>query len=498
MSLIQIEHLTFAYDGSYDNVFEDISLQLDTRWRLGLIGRNGVGKTTFLRLLQGKYAYSGHISASVEFAYFPYPVAHPEKSAGEAVMGLLPTGEEWRIYRELGLLNMPESVLERPFSTLSGGEQTKLLLAALFSGENRFLLIDEPTNHLDLAGRETVADYLGRKRSFMLVSHDREFLDRAIDHVMHIGKTRITVQKGNYSVFAREKEARDNLELQKNQQLKRDIKRLESAARRTENWSDKVEKSKRTKGSASANGGAAFFDKGYIGHKSAKMMQRSKNIQKRQEEAIAEKQTLLRELETAEELKIHPLKPAQNTLLRLEGVSVSYEPGKPVCENISFSVPAGTRVALRGKNGSGKSSLLKLICGAEIPHTGTVWKCGGLVISYVGQDTSALGGSLRDYAALQGIDQSLFQAILRKLGFSRVQFEKDISEFSAGQKKKVLIAGSLCQQAHLYIWDEPLNYIDLMSRMQIENLLESADVSMLFVEHDRAFCEKIATQTVDL
>ena len=90
MSLIQIEHLTFAHDGSFDNVFEDVSLQLDTRWRLGLIGRNGVGKTTFLRLLQGCYEYSGHISSSVEFAYFPYTVAHPEKSAGEAVMGLLP------------------------------------------------------------------------------------------------------------------------------------------------------------------------------------------------------------------------------------------------------------------------------------------------------------------------------------------------------------------------------------------------------------------------
>lgn len=498
MSLIQIDHLTFAYDGSYDNVFEDISLQLDTRWRLGLIGRNGTGKTTFLHLLQGRYDYAGTISASVEFGYFPYEVPHPEQPALDAVTPLLPPEEEWRLYRELDLLDVPETVLERPYATLSGGEQTKLLLAALFAGEERFLLIDEPTNHLDMLGRETVAKYLSGKRSFILVSHDRAFLDRSIDHVMNIGKTQITVQKGNYSTWQREKEARDNLELQRNQQLKKDIRRLETAARRTENWSNRVEKSKKTKGTAAAAGGAAFFDKGYIGHKAAKMMQRSKSLQKRQDTAIAEKKTLLRELETVEDLKLHSLKPAQSTLLRLEEVSIAYEPGKPVCEEISFTVGAGERVALRGKNGSGKSSLLKLICGENISHTGTLWKCGGLSISYVGQDASFLRGSLRDYAEGAGIDLSLFQTILRKMGFQRVQFEKDMGDFSAGQKKKVLIAGSLCQRAHLYIWDEPLNYIDLMSRVQIEELLLGAGAAMLFVEHDGAFCGKIATKVVEL
>ena len=498
MSLIQIEHLTFAHEGSYDNVFEDVSLRLDSNWRLGLIGRNGCGKTTFLNLLQGRYPYQGQILAPMDFAYFPYPVAHPEQSAGDVALSMLEPGEEWRIYRELSLLEVPEPILERPFSTLSGGERTKLLLAALFSGEDRFLLIDEPTNHLDSLGRSSVSRYLRGKKSFILVSHDRDFLDGCIDHVMHIGKTRITVQKGNYSTWQREKEARDNLELQKNQQLKKDIRRLETAARQTENWSGKVEKSKKSKGTSAASGGAAFFDKGYIGHKAAKMMQRSKSLQKRQDAAIAEKETLLREVETAEDLKLHPLKAPQRTLLRLEDVSICYEPEAPVCRNVSFSVPAGARVALRGKNGSGKSSLLRLICGESVPYTGTLWKCGGLVISYAGQDASHLRGTLRDYAAGNSIDLSLFQAILRKLGFSRTQFEKDMAEFSAGQKKKVLIAGSLCQQAHLYLWDEPLNYMDLMSRLQLERLLLASDASMLFVEHDRAFCQRIATQTVTL
>ena len=114
------------------------------------------------------------------------------------------------------------------------------------------------------------------------------------------------------------------------------------------------------------------------------------------------------------------------------------------------------------------------------------------------QDASFLTGGLRDYAREQGIDETLFKTILRQLDFSRIQFEKDMEDYSAGQKKKVLIASSLCRQAHIYIWDEPLNYVDVLSRMQIEELIAAYRPTMLFVEHDQAFCEKIATKTIKL
>ena len=155
-------------------------------------------------------------------------------------------------------------------------------------------------------------------------------------------------------------------------------------------------------------------------------------------------------------------------------------------------------MALCGPNGSGKSSILKLLCGQDIPYTGTLELASRLKISYVPQDASGLRGGLRSYAADCDIDESLFKAILRKLGFERVQFEKDMGDFSAGQKKKVLLARSLCQSAHLYVWDEPLNYIDVLSRIQIEELLLTFRPTLLFVEHDRVFCEKIATKTISL
>lgn len=130
--------------------------------------------------------------------------------------------------------------------------------------------------------------------------------------------------------------------------------------------------------------------------------------------------------------------------------------------------------------------------------TGEFRKTTGLKISYVPQKTDGLQGDLRDYAEEYGIDESLFKAILRKLGFSREQFDKRMEDFSDGQKKKVLIARSLCEEAHLYIWDEPLNFIDVFSRLQIEDLLQKYRPTLLFVEHDAVFCEKIAGRIVEL
>lgn len=492
MSLINVTNLTFAYDGSYDNIFENVSFQLDTDWKLGFTGRNGRGKTTFMNLLLGKYDYSGTISANVGFDYFPFPVEDKEANTVDIISDIYPDYLHWELMRELSLLKVSEDVLYRPFESLSNGEQTKVLLAALFLKENNFLLIDEPTNHLDMKGRKLVSDYLRSKSGYILVSHDRAFLDNCVDHILSINKTNIDIQKGNFSDWWENKQRQDHFELAENEKLKKDVKRLSDAASRTSNWSHEVEKTK----NGTRNSGSKV-DKGYIGHKAAKMMKRSKSLEHRQQSAIDEKSKLLKNLETADSLKLVQLPFHKNQLVELEHVSIHYGE-KSVCSNISFTIEQGERIALSGQNGSGKSSIIKLICGEPITHTGTFRKGSGLKISYVSQDTSHLHGNLTDFARNHKIDESLFKAILRKLDFARVQFEKDISSFSGGQKKKVLIAKSLSEQVHLHIWDEPLNFIDVISRMQIEELLLEYQPTILFVEHDSEFCKHIATKMIEL
>ena len=148
----------------------------------------------------------------------------------------------------------------------------------------------------------------------------------------------------------------------------------------------------------------------------------------------------------------------------------------------------------------GKSSLIKAIL-ADSPAfitTGTLTVASNLIISYISQDTSHLRGNLKDYAKTNGLDYTLLLSLLRKLDFERVQFEKEMENYSEGQKKKVLIASSLITEAHLYIWDEPLNYIDVFSRMQIEKLIETYSPTMLIVEHDKTFADKIATKIINL
>lgn len=523
MSLISVNNLTFCYETNYENIFENTSFDIDTDWKLGFIGRNGRGKTTFLQLLMGKYKYVGTIASSVQFDYFPFKV-DSENNTLDVVKNIIAPFAEWEfemndciaenteksinrygelldlfishdgyiieelIEKEIRKLDVSLDVLMRPFISLSNGERTKLMLAALFLKKNNFLLIDEPTNHLDFEGRKCVGQYLSSKKGFILVSHDRYFLDNIVDHIISINRNSIDVQKGNFSSWQDNKNRQDNFEIKQNENIRKDIVQLEESFRRTAGWSDKIEKSKI---------GEHAPDRGYIGHKAAKMMKRAKSIELRKKNLIDDKKKLLKDIERNDALKIHPLKYSKSTLINVDNLAVYYD-NRMIFEDVSFTVNQGDRIALRGKNGCGKSSIIKLLIGENISFSGNINIGGELIISYISQDTSFLSGTFKDYSQKENIDETLFRAILSKLDFSSNTFDKDLKDLSGGQKKKVLIAKSLSQIAHVYIWDEPLNFIDVLSRMQIEKLIKSYEPTMVFVEHDYMFNESIATKVINL
>ena len=531
MSLLQVSELTFCYEGSFDNIFDKISFSIDTNWRMGFIGRNGKGKTTFLNLLLGKYEYEGSISTDMYFDYFPYEIGENdmEKTIDELSSKWKPGVENWRIICELNSMDVDPEILYRPIRTLSHGERTKAMLAVLFSGENEFLLIDEPTNHLDKGGREIIKKYLADKKGFILVSHDRDLLDSVADHMLVLNRESIEVVSGNFTSWWENKQKADAFALAENEKHMKEIGKLRASADRAGRWADKNESTK-IGYDPIKEPDRCISTRSYIGSKTKKMQSRVKNFEKRIDREIEEKEGLLNDIESVDDLKLMPLKHHKKCLVECKDFTIGYlselfdESGamgeKRVLDGVSFQLMQGDILFLNGENGCGKSSLIKAVLSdiykknsyemngfhisGELAETdnmitsGKLETASGLIISYINQNTSHLSGGLKEYAEKRGLDYSLFLTLLRKLDMNRVQFEKNIEDYSEGQKKKVLIAASLLTRAHLYIWDEPLNYIDVFSRMQIEKLIETYKPTMILVEHDVRFREKLATRVIDL
>lgn len=505
MSQIRAADLTFSYDGSAEPVFENASFTLDTDWKLGLIGRNGKGKTTLLRLLTGELSGTGSLSKSVPAAYFPYAVTEEQlgRPAAEFAEELREECELWRVICELSELGEEADILYRPFETLSHGQRTKVLLAILFSGENDFLLIDEPTNHLDVQARMNVREYLSGKKGFILVSHDRDLLDACTDHILVLNRKTIMVQTGNYSCWEENQRRRDQFAEAENEKHRKQIRKLRQAAKRTAEWAEKSERTKIGFDPVKEHD-RCISTRSFIGAKTKKMQSRVKNTEQRIEREIAGQEGLLQDIERTAELKMSPLRHCKDSLVTMRECSFRYEgSAEPVLSGLDLSIRQGGRIALHGANGCGKSTIMRAVLqragvipqDASLCVSGVCETASGLIVSYVPQDTSFLHGSIPDICAERGLDRSLFCTVLRQLGLSRAQLAKDVSEYSAGQKKKVLLAASVLTPAHLYIWDEPLNFIDIFSRIQLETLICTYQPTMLIAEHDVRFRENIGAET---
>jgi lincosamide and streptogramin A transport system ATP-binding/permease protein len=228
------------------------------------------------------------------------------------------------------------------------------------------------------------------------------------------------------------------------------------------------------------------------------MMKRSKVIESRIEKEIDEKKSLLKNVDRQDSLTMKPLVNKRNPIIILDNVSVIYNQ-KQVFEPVSFEIRNNDRIALIGKNGAGKSSIVKLILNDEkMDYNGNIRKPEQLKISYVSQNTDFLKGTLKNYAKEENIDESIFKAMLAKMGFDIVDLNKNIEDMSEGQKKKVLLAKSISESADVYLWDEPLNYIDIITREQIEEAILKYMPTLVFVEHDDTFVKKIATKKVEV
>lgn len=523
MGNITIRNITFSYTDSYDTIFENVDIDINAQWKLGLIGRNGKGKTTLLKLIAGELKpSSGTISMPMETEKFPFEIEDENLSVRNVIKDcvgsfakmelnlrelLLKNDQnasieyaallnrynelggyeiESSIEKELKKMKLEPSILNQKFVSLSGGEKTKIKILALFLKGEKFLLIDEPTNHLDLFGRATLANYLSKKKGYILVSHDQEFLDSCVDHILSINKTTIKLNKCGFSQWDENRINNEKSEMKKKENLLDEAEKLENASAAARGWSFSKEKGKKK-----------AIDSGFEGRRSAKMMKRAKSMENRRDKRLEEVKTLLKDYEERKVLEIKQEKIPRKKYLGVYDLSYTID-NKTVLDSVNFQLDQGDRLWVKGVNGSGKTSLLKIISGETGNYTGSVKKYNGINISHSHQDIESCETTVEEYRMMCGSNRTVFITILDYFNMDIEYLDKKISMLSEGEKKKVEIAKTLSNTSEIYLWDEILNYMDIYFRIQIEEAIFKYNPTLIFVSHDESFGNKIATKILDL
>lgn len=525
MSKITMNKMSYYYEDFYHPVYENINLVIKTEWKLGLIGRNGRGKTTLLKLLNGELEpTSGNISIPVEMEYFPYnnecgyiitrdiikENVGKLKSMEDTMDTIIMENDEARfdeysrlqqqylemdgyeiesrMLKEMDEMQLDKALLDREFDTLSGGEKTRIMLLTLFLRKKSFVLLDEPTNHLDSEGKEAVVAYLQKKKGFIVVSHDRAFLDQVIDHVISINKKDITLEKGNYSSWKYNKDKKEEFELRTRERLEEEIAQLERSAKCSRTWADIGNMQRYQFASHGRANGVETY------------MKQAKRSEARMQDNIEQKKQLLQNYEEVKPLVMNQSNDIEEKcLIRIKELSFKYpDHTKQIIKGFNFEVHAGERIWVKGKNGAGKSTLLKILSRALLSDA--IEYAEGLQIAMVAQEPAWKTGYIKE-GFQDTIGNPVYQRFLELCDHFELPenfLERPLETYSSGELKKINIARALAGNHHIILFDEPLNYMDTYFSEQLEKAILEYEPTIIFVEHDSYFGKAIATKIIQL
>jgi ATP-binding cassette subfamily F protein 3 len=533
--MLELRNISHAYTYGEEIVLQEATFTLGEKDRLGLIGPNGCGKTTLVRILMGELEpFSGQVIRPRKAPRIGYlPQESGKGSEGTlweemlSVFAQLVVLEERLVEVEAEYVREPSEgrklALEKlkttfvrmggltykdkikdmlsglgfhasehtlRLSQLSSGQRTKAHLAKVLLEQPDMLLLDEPTNHLDLESQEWLERRLaGYPGSVLVVSHDRWFLDQVVRETAELRNGRLTLYKGNYAFYRAEKEEHERLAWEAYEAQRRKVRKMEQEIRQRKVWSQRKEKEKIGAGGA----------KGHITHVAAKMAKRAKAVESRLDHMLEKERADRPFWEPPIKLRFPELPECSRLVLNVKELTKTYGQ-KPLFKDLSFDVLRGEKVALIGANGSGKSTLLKIVLGQIQPDSGCARIGFNVAYGYYPQELEELGPGITalDEVRKSGATQLEARTFLGAMKLRREEVLKKCREFSRGEQAKITIARLLLSRTNFLILDEPMNHLDIEAREALEGALAQHPGTILFVSHDRYLLKRLATKVVAL
>lgn len=474
-------------------VFEKISGRINKGDKVGIIGNNGVGKSTLARILS-----LSEDNQSGELIYSPNNLKVlylcPEIETTEEVLMHLNSFasqkiEENNLSEILKELDLSLSSLKSKINTLSGGEKTKLMLLKAYFSSYDVLILDEPTNHLDIDTTRWLEQFL-RDKTFIVISHDRYFLDMVCSKIWRLEEDSLKEYKGNYSEYKLQKEVEDRNQLKEYEKQQTKIENLERVIEERMEWFQSAHKS------AGQNDFLRAKAKKHINV----LRSKEKELQRIKENEVERPK---KEYSAAFDLINKNILNLKLPKYIIQGSDVSKSFGeKTIFKGANFDIMRGEKAALIGKNGSGKTTLLKLITGQDTDYMGKISINPSIVIGYFSQSLEELnyGESVLDNVLNTDarINQNEARLMLSTLLFKGEEVFKKVEKLSMGEKARVAFCKLILSGANLIILDEPTNYLDMVSREKMEDVLNDFKGAVLFVSHDRYFIKSIADKIMEL